>query len=523
MNPWMTSVRDALERQSEKLASYLIRQRWYRSKARQLHSVKLLDLAPAHSSERPPLVLALIGCSYEDYTEELYLLPLHMGRMAGSRDSSPEVILTFHHAGDVGDVIEATDAIQDETAWLAMAEEIRAGGTWRGEGRFSFVGTSAGASLLTPPIAHVHFLDAEQSNSCVVLDQRLVLKLFRKLEPGVHPDFEIMNFLSARTSFDHVPKLAGHIQYQGKDLSAIVGLLQEFVPNSGDGWTYTLQHLRELVGGTSTLAEPCTVKQTERLVRERSAGYLTALGHLGEITAKLHLALASDVQTAAFRPEPIDEEDVIAWRQAMHRRIETVFGLLRAKPEVRPSGLSFELITRLEHACGVHVETLALLTKSPLMKIRQHGDYHLGQVLKVEARHADDPRGFVVLDFEGEPACSLEERRAKLCALKDIAGMLRSFNYAAETVRREVSASSKDRGVRIVLQQWEQMVGEVFFEHYRRAAGTDANFLPRKDLIDPLLQAFQIDKAVYELGYEINNRPTWAEIPITALQRLCPP
>jgi maltose alpha-D-glucosyltransferase/alpha-amylase len=527
MEPWITSLRNGLHQHSAQLTTYLIRQRWYRSKARRLIRLETLDLAAAsvNSSQTvaPPVVLAFLQCTYEEGADEVYVLPLRLRAQNGSSQTHPEEIFACEFADHT---FVVSDATQDEEGSLLLAEGIRLHQEWPGlSGRVHFAPTSAGESLLMSPLGEAHAVGAEQSNSSVTFDRRLLLKLFRKLEPGLHPDFEIMEFLTSRTpgAFPNVPTLAGHIRYEGKSYSAVVGLLEEFVPNAGDGWSYTLQHLRALLATASKGPEDVSLTQIEELVNEESAEFLAAMGHLGDITAKLHLALASDLQTEGFRPEPIRPEDVTTWRRAMEDRIEAVFGLLLAKPDLRSSGLSDHSTRALQLACHDRVQCVSLLVDGSLMKIRQHGDYHLGQILKIDRRAGPESLGFVILDFEGEPARSLQERRSKQCTLKDLAGMLRSFNYAAEAVVREqpASSASQARCMRRVLQTWEQMAGRVFLEHYRRTVGSDARILPREELLDPVLQAFQIDKAVYELGYEINNRPAWAGIPLTALQRLC--
>jgi maltose alpha-D-glucosyltransferase/alpha-amylase len=522
MEPWIISFRDGLQQHAATLATYLVRQRWYRSKARPLSGLDVLDLAAADHLIPPPVVLALLRCTYEDATDEVYVLPLHLTVQNGSSHPQAE-ILVFRHADHT---IAVGDATQDGAASLMLAEGIRLRQKWPGiSGQVCFAPTPVGESLLASPLSHAHPVGTEQSNTSVTFDRRLLLKLFRKLESGLHPDFEIMEFLASRTpvAFPNVPKLAGHIRYEGKRLSAVVGLLEEFVPNTGDGWSYTLEHLRGLLTAAGKGRDDLSVAEVEQLVSEESAEFLAAMGHLGDITARLHLALASEMQTEAFRPEPIRQADVTTWLRSMEERIKTIFGLLLARADLRPSGLSDQSITVLQRACHDRVQDVLRLGDGSLMKIRQHGDYHLGQILKIDRRVGRESVGFMVLDFEGEPARSLQERRAKQCALKDLAGMLRSFNYAAEAVAQEQSAvsASRTRGMRLVLQTWEQMAGRIFLEHYRGTVGSEARILPRKDLLDAVLQAFQIDKAVYELGYEINNRPAWAGIPLTALQRLC--
>jgi maltose alpha-D-glucosyltransferase/alpha-amylase len=293
-------------------------------------------------------------------------------------------------------------------------------------------------------------------------------------------------------------------------------LLQEFVSNEGDGWSYVLGELRRLLRAIRT----DEVRQTEsahprQFVVDQAGELLGNMRQLGNITGRLHVTLASEAEGQPFGPEMIQLEDVAAWRQAMEGRLDAVFSLLGTPSVLRILGLSRTSALALQQACRDRLAGLSLLARHRLLKIRQHGDYHLGQVLK---RPGND--GFVVLDFEGEPARSLSERRSKTCVFKDLAGMLRSFSYAAEAVARDDGSLTKAE--RAMVSAWDQLASEAFLSGYEKLVrGSHAGLLPPPESMRELLCAFQVDKAVYELGYELNNRPTWVKIPLHALQTLC--
>jgi maltose alpha-D-glucosyltransferase/alpha-amylase len=404
-----------------------------------------------------------------------------------------------------------------------LLDSIRQGDCWQGTtGVFTCTQTPALASLAGVSFENVKAIGAEQSNTSLIYDSRVILKLIRKLEGGVNPDGEILEFLTTKTSYRYVPALLGQTRYEssnettaGSAYSATVAILTAFISNEGDGWTMALQHLARLLADSLSHGDSITRSQTAAHVHTYSGEFLSRMRRLGEITAGLHVALASDASDTAFRPEPITQSDVVKWQNALRGEIHTIMAQLRAMPArvLDPLALSREALSGLEAACLEKTADASLLTTHGVMKIRIHGDYHLGQVLNTSP-------DFIILDFEGEPARTLAERRAKACSLKDVAGMLRSFNYARHVALRQSQSSSE--GNKILLEVWEQDTVDAFLAGYHAVAGPGAvTFLPDSPTAtNRLLALFQLEKAVYELRYEINNRPDWIEIPIQGLQRL---
>ncbi|HEV2440055.1 MAG TPA: maltose alpha-D-glucosyltransferase [bacterium] len=373
-------------------------------------------------------------------------------------------------------------------------------------------------------------LRGEQSNTSILYGDRCILKLFRRPEAGRHPDFEIGRFLTERTAFPHTPQVAGAIEYRVDDEARTVAILSQFVPNEGDAWQYTLDELghyyERVAAGGQVPAPPggALIGLARAGLPADAAGwigpYLDAARLLGQRTAELHLALASDPADPEFAPEPLTamyqrsiyqsvRSTARRGLQMLRRNTAALDDAARAMAE-RVAAAEDDLLGRLRPLLEGRINAV---------RIRTHGDYHLGQVLWTG-------KDFVIIDFEGEPARPLSERRHKRPPLRDVAGMLRSFEYAAlaaladQTARGLAQAPDVQTRLRAGARLWTQWVSTSFLAGYVAAAG-DAAIVPS----DPqaaqlLLDAFLIDKAAYELDYELNNRPAWAWIPLTGILTL---
>ncbi|MFQ5657220.1 MAG: alpha-amylase, partial [Candidatus Methylomirabilales bacterium] len=418
-----SEVLGLLEREGDfLLPEYLRRQRWFGSKAKEIVAVSIQDLAVLQ--ERAPLLLlCLFRVGYADGGDEIYYLPLIVRE---GKVEDPERILTVIDAADGPRWIGEAFGDDDFCRGL-LHRMLKSAGIPARAGNFTFGHTDVLTEhcAATPSVRRV---TVEQSNTSLIYDERFILKNFRRLQNGVNPDFEVSHFLTTKTTFKHAPLLAGHITYAGDDaFAATIGLLQDFVPNRGDGWTYTLQHLqgfyefaRQRSGEGVRRAE-----EVHRLTEEYSRAYLHDLTSLGQITGALHNALASDSSDPAFAPEPVTPQDVEEWIGMMRQFLSTVLAGIRARIQACGPSIREAMIPILgdEAELARKLMGLSVLKELRVVKTRYHGDYHLGQVLKTDT-------DFVVLDFEGEPAWPLHERRQKHSPLKDVAGMLRSFNYA---------------------------------------------------------------------------------------------
>jgi len=471
------------------LPAFLPAQRWFGSKARAVADATPLDHTPLPGTAG---VLALFRIRYEDGGQETYQVPI----VPDSRDA------------------RFADAMDEAAFCLALAEHIRLGGSLPGRhGTFRFTPTEALAEILPETPAKATRVRTEQSNTSVIFDRKAVLKLFRKLTPGPNPDFEITDFLTRRTVFRGIARLAGSIAYTGAvGEGTTLAVLQEFVPNQGEAWTATLDRLKEYYAADPVFARTLAAADAEEA---RS---------LGALTGRLHMALASAIEDPHFTPEPIEAADVAAWQGGMQTSLDRVIGLLAAAIGTIPTAVRETARQILDLAPRFRSELEALQTLGEgVTKTRVHGDFHLGQVLKTRD-------GFVILDFEGEPARPLEERRARQCALKDVAGMLRSFDYAAHAgLFAAVEAAPEEAGLAERLapsaQHWLATVREAFLAAYLAETWeAGASFLPRgRDALLTTLRVFELGKAIYELDYELNHRPAWLRIPLEGLRRAVAP
>jgi maltokinase len=439
-------------------------QRWFGGKSRDVLDARVLD-AGTTSDGTPMLAVAIVEVRYGLQTHDVYHLPL--GFRPAEDGWTASVI-----AETEGWVVY--DAIADPALARRMVELMRDGADLdTGEATIAFRATGD----LPAEIGSARPMGAEQSNSSLVLDERYALKLYRRIEPGMNPELEVLRFLTAR-DFEHTAALEGYIAYEGRPLEATLAVLQEFVPARGDGWELALD---TLAGG-----------DPEWLPR--------SVGRLGEVTALLHNALASDPTDPLFAPEEPSSEALALLSASVDEEIEQVFSQLPETDAIAPVAGRGEEV----RDCLRTLTHIGQVGKA----IRTHGDYHLGQALRT---NADD---WLILDFEGEPARSVPERRRKVSPLRDVAGMLRSFAYAA-------SAASIQRGVEPPAG-WEQRCREGFLAGYLEAV--EPSLLPGgPEAVHRLLTIFELEKAVYELRYELHNRPEWVSIPVAGVLRMLEP
>jgi len=479
------------------LSDFLPGQRWFGAKTRIIRSVSALDEAAVPGSDG---ILALFRITYTEGASETYCVPV---RPAAA-------------------VPGFADATEDPGFGGGLAEQIRLEATLPGRcGRFRFGRTGLLEEILPPRPARVARFRGEQSNTSVVFDQAAILKLYRRLEAGPNPEFEIGDLLARHPAFRGAPRLLGAIAYEtpGQGEAATVAVLQEFVRNRGDAWTAILARLAEYYAAAGGLTEAGTPDAAS--ARAAAAADAKEAASLGELTGRLHVALASAPPGTPLAPEPIEAADLAGWQAEMETRLARSIQALEAGMDALPASVRAVARQTLAEAPRLRggLAALRALATEGVSKIRVHGDYHLGQVLATET-------GFVILDFEGEPARSLAERRAKQCALKDVAGMLRSYAYAANVgLRRamETAPASEDLAGRLApwAAAWEDGVRAAFLDAYlaetldRRAA-----FLPpRREPIEAALRVYELDKAIYELEYELNHRPTWLSVPLDGWRR----
>ncbi|HYC32264.1 MAG TPA: putative maltokinase, partial [Gemmatimonadales bacterium] len=451
--PWQDLVTgDGQERLEEVLAGYLHGARWFRSKARELVGVSIGQVVPVPVGAREVLITQ-VEARYLDGDPETYVLPLAFAEGDRVRDlagTSPNAIIV-----SIAERGVLYDAAGDEEFVNSLADGMARRRRWR-EGRAELVGsrTRHCAELLSQSAGPLRatVLRGEQTNTSVNLGDRLLFKLFRKAEPGVNPDLEIGRYLTDHTEFRNVPALAGGLELRARGREPMtIGVLHQFVPSEGDAWSWTLNGLSQYFEravvmpgalaeadlGPALLVERCRL-DPPTLMQDMIGPYLTQVRLLGQRTAELHLALAQVGDNPAFVPEPFNTLYRRSLYQSVRSSVRTTFDLLRRQLAALPDPLREQgrAVLALEDTLLRHVRAV-LERRYAMQRMRYHGDYHLGQVLFTG-------KDFVIVDFEGEPSRSLSERRLKRSPLRDVAGMIRSFEYAAAFALRHGPRRAED-------------------------------------------------------------------------------
>lgn len=446
------------------LPEWLERQRWFGAKGRPVAAVEVTGRASLTDTE-PLLDLLVLAVSFTDGT------PTQRYQLLLGRRAEVHGELEHHLIGKVGGLC-AFDALGDHDATAWLLEAVRAGRT---VGTVRFV-PEPDAELAAPGPGRV--MSAEQSNSSVVFGERSILKLFRRVNPGVNPDVEVHRALRTVGSTE-VAGLQGAIEGELDGRPATLAMVQDFAPNSADGWAMALASVRDLFAEGDLRAD------------EVGGDFAGEAARIGETVAVVHDELARALGTAHRDPAEL----AAVWRARLDAAVAEA-------PLLAPHADAVRAVYDAVAALG-----------GPVPAHRVHGDLHLGQLLRT-------PRGWLVLDFEGEPAAPLAERRRPDSPLRDVAGMLRSFDYAAfhQLLAADPRAFEPDRGAPSPLlwhaREWTARNRDAFCDGYARRAGAD----PRDH--GPLLRGFELDKAVYEVVYETRNRPTWAPIPLSSIRRL---
>jgi maltose alpha-D-glucosyltransferase/alpha-amylase len=557
----------ALKTLGEALEPYLRRHRWFAGKARTLQAAEIVEAVslPA-SADAPELKLLLVDAQYAEGEPDTYLLPVAL------LEETAENLLEKHPAAGIirvelaGDERSFTlcEAAWIDDVWRKLLELIRERRRVSGQhGRIAGLRTEDFSSLWEESLAEMNVTvhGGEQSNTSALFDERMILKLFRRLSPGVNPDFEIGRQLTERERFPHVPRVAGTLEYQadsGRQMTLAV--LHEFVLNAGDAWTYTLDELvryfelaqsytseagitQATVEGDGTDASfpaaPGLPPEQELdralessgtflsivdvapppLAQETIGGYLYSAELLGQRIGQLHVALASTAGGPAFAPEPFTRLYQRSLYQSMRSQARATFDFLRARLARLddPARRAAEQALEQQRCVFARIGEL-LRTPIAARRIRCHGDLHLGQVLYTG-------KDFVIIDFEGEPERPVSERRIKTSPLRDVAGMLRSFHYAAHAALRGHTPALFIQNAPIAVERWAAFwtawVSAAFLRGYLGEATSGGFLPPERRPLHALLVAYLLEKALYEVRYELNNRPDWVTIPLEGILQLC--
>ncbi len=511
--PWRIGMAEKLRAQFEQdvLPRFAMTQRWYAAKGVTLRRMALQDHLEWPGGGGVTTLFALFRGEAADREAENYFVPLALAWEDGSeevvRHLLPATIARIRQQARVGVLADATadDAfVHSLVTAIAERREVPTA-----VGSLRFVPTSAFAELAgdAPSLLPVQRPGAQSSNTVAVLGERLFLKVYRRLQTGINPEIEIGRFLTEVVRFPNVVPLAGAVEYADHDGAlSTLAILQAHTANQGDAWTYTLGYLERF------LEAQRTERREGETAAEVHAAFLELMSTLARRTAELHLALATPTGDPAFDPEPISADDLATWSQAARMQTEDAIDHLARRGPALPDAAHADarmLLSRRREL--VHrIESMAPKEFAGV-KIRHHGDYHLGQVL---VRNND----FVIIDFEGEPARPLAERRRKHSPIRDVAGMLRSFDYAQRAALDHVVGSGPEGAETLepAALAWLAETRRVFLDTYRDVI-RDSALAPDWDGAMKLLDTLLIEKAVYELRYELDHRPDWAGVPLRGL------
>lgn len=481
--------------QNETLPQFLPRQRWFGAKDRVIAGVSLTPLGELEEG-----VHALIAADVRvgDETQR-YLMPVSAFWTSQSGDTAlsagAPVLANIQSSSRAGVLI---DSALEQSLAKALVEAMRTDKSLEAEGgTLSFLGSEAlrQRELLPDPRP----LGAEQSNVSIAFGNSVILKLYRRLRPGEQPDVEVARFLSDVGHFSSTPEFLGEIQHQSPSgETTTLAAAFAFVPNEGDAWAAVTRDLTaSLTSGSS-----------------EDGSWIGAI--LGQRTAEMHKALSAPTADEDFAVEPLTTDDISRWvneavgeAQDLLDRLDEGLSALPAPAQALAQDIMSQremLISRIKAASNMEPSG---------GRSRIHGDYHLGQVLVTG-------RDVVIIDFEGEPKRSLAERRAKSSPLRDVAGMLRSFHYAAWTALDRHAQQNDDvpEPVRARAEAWRQRVSRDYLASYQAHIAGASSYPPSPDFAKALTDLFLLQKAIYEVGYELANRPDWVQIPLSGIRDL---
>ncbi|MBM9604855.1 maltose alpha-D-glucosyltransferase [Desulfopila inferna] len=534
---WHEIFEGRLPARFEKLIpAYIRKQRWFGAKSRRIKNSAVREILPLRDRTLVGIIL-FIDLQYMDGTGESYILPLTYQAADKAGDTIEELSrmmvarVKIRSSGEEGFIVDGLLQPEFCTALLNMIATRQ--GIKGKYGRLSATPTHGMKSIynkLEAPL-ETTVVKAEQSNTSIIYGHSFILKLFRRLQDGINPDLEIGRFLT-RKRFPNLPPVNGYLEYGGKgEEPNTVAILQTFIPNQGDAWQYTLNSLYSYFEQILEIQDEQPPPPRQETLLElghvaippesgkRIGFYLESTRLLAMRTAEMHQALASENIDPLFSPESFSKLYQRSLFQSMSSQANQVLSqfkkqLRRMPQDVRKMGESF-----LERQ-GDIIARFRLLTdrKISAKRLRCHGDFHLGQVL-----HTGND--FVIIDFEGEPARPVSERRIKRSPLRDVAGMLRSFHYAIySALRDEEGRGSFHEDDREKMEAWAEewrmwVSAEYLYTYLNHSA--DSRFLPETSAeIQVLLDAYLLEKAIYELGYEMNNRPEWIHIPLHGIEQL---
>ena len=512
--PWRIGLAEKTRQQLERelLPRFMRRQRWYAAKTEAVErailagharleadgGTWLMTLVDTQGPATPARYFVPLAIAFEDDDEER------------ARALAPLAVTKVRQQATMGVL---ADAMADQPFCRAIVEAIGARRELAAEGgRLHFTPTPSFAEVTAQAVDEATPLTrlTTSSNSVSLLGDRLFLKCYRRLQPGISPELEMGDFLAHKVGFKHCVPIAGSMEYRASDGTVwVLALLQALVPNQGDAWTYIVDQVSRLLETQGATAEAAAGNGMHAMAERVQT--------LARRVAELHVALARRTGTPAFDPEPIEAADLARWSAGVDAECRRTIDMLAQRRTTLNEPLA-DLAARIVAAAPALAARIARVADTPGggLKTRLHGDLHLQQVLICR----DD---FLIIDFEGEPLRSLDGRRAKHSALRDVAGMLRSFDYARHSALQQATQTGADHDRQAALaRRWERHTREAFMAAYAEVTIAGGLYADEAAFaaVGPLLDLFELEKALYELRYEIDNRPDWIGVPLAGIAAL---
>jgi maltose alpha-D-glucosyltransferase/alpha-amylase len=495
--------REGLAFQDTAAPRFIAAQRWFAGKGTRIRTTRLVDYAIMPAERRTDaFLLPAVEVELQSGERQTYSVPLVIEEGVDEDELLPYALARVRRGRHTGLLYGAASS---QRFALAVVEAMRRGERIKTSegGTITFSATSLMPEEVEIEPAEVQRLSSEQSNTSILLGEKMVMKLYRRLQPGAHPEVEMGRFLTEVAGFRNTPPTLGFVEHEAADgTPRALAVLQQFVRNQGDAWTLTLDSLRRELDTLALLPE-----SEMPPLEEVFGSYMHYASVLGQRTGELHRALATPTNDSAFAIEPLTLQDVRAVADDARAWAERAFRALGAGRSKAANGAVETLLSRRDECLAV----IDALVQEPTgaIKSRVHGDYHLGQVLIVQ-------KDVMIVDFEGEPSRPAEARRAKSSPLRDVAGMLRSFAYAAETGVREVANrfAEKEALATAATARWRMLAEAAFLSAYEEAAHGSPAWVEDAATRARLLRLHLLSKALYEIDYEANNRPEWIETPI---------
>jgi maltose alpha-D-glucosyltransferase/alpha-amylase len=495
----------ALER--DVLPQFIQERRWFGEKSGTLPETRIRRAIPLEDNGIQVL-LTLVATGRDDASESRYLIPfaVHWSRFDRIGTAAKDAAAAVRRGPREGTLLDAARDKEFNALLLKAIHADRRVSTANAE--LVFRSTEAFRAMPAPVIEELVATDREQSNTTVIADETYVIKLLRRIREGIHPEVEMGQFL-VDVGYKNAPALLGSAEIVEGDNSSAIAVVHRFIENQGDGWTVTGHYLDRFVDEQRVVLDDGAAESDEL------ASYLRHVCLIGRRTGELHVALASRPDDPAFAKNAVTAQDIAGWTERLLERANHTFGLLAERSGDLGDTVRRLIDRLLDHRKAITAHLHQLFPQGiEATKIRHHGDLHLGQVLIAK----DD---CYILDFEGEPGRSLAERRQKAPPARDVAGLIRSIDYSATAALLRANSVTPEQRVLLEpkLHVWRERSTEELWKSYREIAGSTL-WPEDTGAAEKLLDFFLVEKALYEIEYELTNRPAWSHVPLDGFARI---